>query len=75
MREGSPGPEGNAEYGMGARSGEVLEARRGLLRIACGTGAVDLIELQCPGKKRMSAADFLNGMRVKAGERFGSVGT
>lgn len=39
--------------------------------VQCGTGRLRLLELQAPGRKRMSAADFLRGKRVDAGARFG----
>jgi methionyl-tRNA formyltransferase len=38
--------------------------------VQCGTGRLRLLELQAPGRKRMSAADFLRGKRVEAGARF-----
>jgi methionyl-tRNA formyltransferase len=40
--------------------------------VQCGAGRLRLIELQAPGRKRMSAADFLRGKRVEAGARFGA---
>jgi methionyl-tRNA formyltransferase len=33
--------------------------------------AVELLEVQMEGKKRMSAAEFLRGYQVKSGERLG----
>lgn len=40
---------------------------------ACGQGHVlELIEVQAEGRKRVSAADFLNGFRLEPGERLGS---
>jgi methionyl-tRNA formyltransferase len=39
--------------------------------VQCGTGRLKLIEVQAPGRKRMSAADFLRGKRVDALARFG----
>jgi methionyl-tRNA formyltransferase len=36
--------------------------------VACGNGSLELLEVQPEGKKRMPAADFLNGARVQAGE-------
>ncbi len=33
------------------------------LRIACGDGAVDVIELQPAGKRRMTAGEYLRGLR------------
>jgi methionyl-tRNA formyltransferase len=40
--------------------------------VQCGAGRLRLIEVQAPGRKRISAADFLRGKRVEAGARFGS---
>jgi len=37
------------------------------LTIACGEGAIQIIELQRPGKKRELAADFLRGYPIDAG--------
>ena len=37
-------------------------------KVACGDGALELIEVQPEGKKRMSAEAFLNGHQVKDGE-------
>lgn len=54
------------------RPGEVLYAR-GKLIVACGEGALSLTELQPGGKRRMSAADYLNGSRVAEGEILGGV--
>jgi methionyl-tRNA formyltransferase len=48
--------------------GTVLDER---LAIACGDGAIRIIELQRAGKAPMKAADFLRGTAVKAGMRFG----
>ncbi len=45
--------------------GDVLEADpKGGLVIACGTGAVRILELQAPGGKRMKAEDYLRGHAV-----------
>ncbi len=40
-------------------------------RIACGVGALELVQVQAPGKRAVSGADFLNGARLKVGERLG----
>jgi methionyl-tRNA formyltransferase len=48
--------------------GTVL-AGHGVLDVACGTGALRLLELQPEGKRRMSAAEFLSGHRLSEGER------
>ncbi|KYH01929.1 methionyl-tRNA formyltransferase [Bradyrhizobium sp. DOA1] len=52
--------------GAGA-PGEVLDDH---LTIACGEGAIRIIELQREGKARMQAADFLRGVPLKAGAKF-----
>ena len=39
--------------------------------VACGQGAVEIIELQPAGKRRMSASDFLRGNVLSAGARMG----
>ena len=46
--------------------GTVLDAR---LTIACGSGAVRLVEVQRSGKRPMSAADFLRGFDLPVGAR------
>ncbi|WP_134492295.1 methionyl-tRNA formyltransferase [Methylocella tundrae] len=50
-------------------SGEPGEALDDALTIACGEGAIAIIELQRSGKAPMSAADFLRGARLSAGSR------
>jgi methionyl-tRNA formyltransferase len=39
--------------------------------VACGAGAIRLVQVQRAGKAAMSAADFLNGARLKPGDRLG----
>jgi len=55
--------------GSGA-PGEIIEADERLV-VACGTGAVEVLILQQPGRKRLDAADFLNGYALSEGDRFG----
>ena len=43
------------------RPGQVLVADSSGLVVACGEGALRLVELQKPGGRRVSAADFLRG--------------
>ena len=45
----------------GAAGQVVVEQNR--LFVVCGTGCLEILELQLAGKKRMAARDFLNGMR------------
>jgi methionyl-tRNA formyltransferase len=49
------------------RPGEVLEASRDGIVVACGTGAVRIRELQRAGARRMGAEEFLRGMPLPAG--------
>ncbi len=57
----------------GVVAGEIREARGDELEVECGEGTrLRLSEIQLEGKRRMSARDFINGMRVRAGERLGT---
>jgi len=50
--------------------GQVLTADAQGIVVACGTGALRLLELQKPGGKRLAAAEFLKGFTLE-GKRFG----
>ncbi|HIZ54591.1 MAG TPA: methionyl-tRNA formyltransferase [Firmicutes bacterium] len=50
------------------RPGEILDHKR--LIVACGTGAVEFLEVQYEGAKRMSGHDFLNGKQIQKGQQF-----
>jgi len=39
--------------------------------VACGSGHLELLEVQLEGRKRISAADFANGQRLAENERLG----
>ena len=54
--------------GAGA-PGSILESGPGGIVVACGSGALKLLELQRAGGKRLSAAQFLAGFPLVAGER------
>jgi methionyl-tRNA formyltransferase len=41
------------------------------LLVCCGSGALELIEVQLEGRKRISAADFANGQRLTENEILG----
>ena len=53
------------------KPGTVLKAdpKNGLL-VACGNGAVRIIEMQAPGGKRMRAEDYLRGHEIPEGTSF-----
>jgi methionyl-tRNA formyltransferase len=51
-----------------------IEVDGGRLFVGCGAGgALELLEVQMEGKKRMPATDFVHGYRPKPGEKVGSV--
>jgi len=39
--------------------------------VGCGAGSLELVEVQMEGRKRMSAADFVNGQRLTDNDRLG----
>lgn len=43
--------------------------------VVCGTSALELLEVQLEGRKRMSAADFANGQRLTENEILGDLRT
>lgn len=50
------------------KAGTVIAAdSKGGLIIACGTGAVRVLEIQAPGGKRMKAEDYLRGHDIRIG--------
>lgn len=57
----------------GIQPGEVVVALRDELVIQCGNQtALRVLEVQPEARKRLAARDFINGMRVKIGDRFGT---
>jgi len=61
-----------AETGAAHPPGVVVRIKP--LLVACGEGALELIEVQMEGRKRMPAADFVNGQRLAENEIIGPVG-
>jgi len=59
------------ETGTGGPPGALLRIKP--LLVACGVGALELIEVQVEGRKRMPAADFANGHRLVENEILGEV--
>ncbi|CAN7147266.1 methionyl-tRNA formyltransferase [Mesorhizobium caraganae] len=58
--------EGTLSEGMG-ESGGILDDR---LTVACGTGAVRLVEVQRAGGRPAAAQEFLRGAKIEKGMRF-----
>jgi len=57
--------------GQGA-PGEILAVAPQGITVACGEGALRLVELQKPGGRRLASADFQRGFALAAGQRFTS---
>ena len=49
-------------------AGEVLSLDGGAITVACGKGEVKLLTVLPEGKKRMNAADFINGRKIAKGD-------
>ena len=60
-----------AEHGSSAAPGTLVAVKPAPI-VRCGRGALILHEVQAPGRKRMSAADFFNGRQVAPGTRLGA---
>jgi methionyl-tRNA formyltransferase len=51
-----------------------VTSRRKRLFVACGHATtLEILELQLEGRRRASAADFLNGQRISENEILGAV--
>jgi methionyl-tRNA formyltransferase len=61
---------GRCAAGRG-RPGEVLYSRNNQLIIACGEGALEVLEIQRPGGRRMPVTDFLRGAALDEGSELG----
>lgn len=81
-----PGATFEADLGKGLERVRILRSRPGSgqgvpgtvlderLTIACGTGALQLLEVQRAGKAAMSADEFLRGTRIPAGSMLNVAG-
>lgn len=61
------------ENTFGRRPGEILRVEKDAVTVAAGEGALRILELQLEGKKRMTARDFLLGVRMMPGEVLASL--
>lgn len=53
------------------KAGSILSVGKDSFVVCCGENALEILEVQLEGKKRMSAGDFLKGTHVEAGKEFG----
>ena len=58
-----------AVAGVSGKAGRIEETSGDLI-IGTGNGLISILELQAEGKRRMSARDFMQGRRLKAGDFF-----
>jgi methionyl-tRNA formyltransferase len=53
------------------KPGALLQWSNSKLVVACGKGALELLEIQRPGSRRMAVRDYLSGTPLDGGVRFG----
>ena len=53
------------------KAGSVIDIGKESFTVACGEGAIEVLEVQLEGKKRMSAGDFLKGITLNIGQELG----
>jgi methionyl-tRNA formyltransferase len=68
-KSGAPSPAGLSACAAASLPGRIASVKP--LLIACGTGLLELQEVQIEGRKRISAADFANGQRLSENETLG----
>jgi methionyl-tRNA formyltransferase len=56
------------------KAGEVIRIDRSGMLVACGDGAVRVLQVQAPGKRRISALEFARGRGIAVGDVLGSGG-
>ena len=65
----------SAEGTPGGTPGQVLAVDKQGIDVACGTGVLRLLELQAPGKKRMSVQAYILGNPIAVGTVLGERGS
>lgn len=58
------------EGGIKGTPGEVLDATPSGIRVACGQGVLEMVEVQPESRSRQSVADYLRGYPLNPGDRF-----
>lgn len=66
-------PDGSVNQDTAHSPGEILRTDKNSVTVAAGEGALRIFELQLEGKKRMTAHDFLLGVKMQPGELLGEV--
>ncbi len=51
--------------------GAVVKVSKDRFTVACAEGALDILKVQMEGKRVIPAKDFINGARIKEGEKLG----
>lgn len=69
LRPAATGPGDNVDRDTPA--GTVVEVGPTAVRVACGSGAIDLERVQSAGRRPLPARDWANGRRVRPGVRLG----
>ena len=67
----APGPRPRPAEAAGTPPGRVSAVKP--LVVRCGSSALELLEVQLEGRKRISAADFANGQRLAENEDMGGL--
>lgn len=57
------------ESGVAGEPGRILSAEPGAIRVACGQGVLELLEVQPESRSRQGVADYLRGYPVQPSER------
>jgi methionyl-tRNA formyltransferase len=50
----------------------IISANKNSFRVSCGSGSLQVLEVQVEGKKKMSAREYLAGSKLTAGDCFDS---
>ena len=59
------------EASSGSQAGEIFEVGKNSFKVACGSGSLEVCEVQLEGKKRMLVKDFLLGNKIEIGTKLG----
>ncbi len=65
----TPRSAAGPQAGVQSRPGDFTTLKPPVVR--CGAGALDLIEVQLEGRRRMSGADLVNGQRLTESDYLG----